>query len=548
MVKPIFAQGLQLKQSLAQKQSQSLAMTPQMQQAIALLQMNNLELETLIAEEVAQNPLLEREGRNIYERDADKDLRQKDAPSDAPLNDKDMGAQMRKGEMLGASEVADYENRWDVDSPAIRHAARATLETSRELANPGQVIEESVFEPATLQTYLRTQIADENLVPVIRQTCLALIEWIDEKGYLREDDKELTQTLGIDVYALHEALGFCRALQPAGVFARTLPECLSLQLRARDLWSPAHDVMLENLNMIMQGALGKLARLCRVTPARLDRMIHDLRTLDPHPGLAFEVDMFQARPPEVLVSEDSTTQIGWRIELNEETLPRVVVQTGYWEELAAKKMSKEDRKYLQRHYQSGQWLVRAMTQRAATLLQVGQEICRRQKGFLQKGVQSLKPMVMRDIAEALDIHESTVSRVVANKLMQTPRGVFEMKYFFTSAIRTSARAGAGAGVGGAKKGAGRVKGAADAGKNAEKNAEKNSGEMSSKAVRAHIVTLIENELTQGAQKILSDDALAKILQGEGIAIARRTVAKYREAMGLPDSAARKRAAKMPPLK
>lgn len=503
-----FTQGLQL------KQSQSLKMTPQMQQAIRLLQMNNLELEKLVEEEVSQNPLLEKLSVNDFESAKKEYFLDGQEVLEPQTESETMDTQMRNGEMLGSGEVADYENRWDVDSPVIRHAERVTLETSRELANPGQVIEESVSESQTLQAHLRAQIGDENLVASIRNTCLALIEWVDEQGYLREDDKELTETLGIDFYDLDEALGFCRKLLPAGVFARSMPDCLSLQLRDRGLWTPAHDVMLANLDMVMKADLSKLARRCDISPAQLDKMIHDLRALDPHPARAFETDVFQTRPPEVLVTKDPRTQTGWRVELNEETLPRLVVQTGYWEELAAKKMSKDDRKYLQTQYQSGQWLVRAMSQRAATLLQVAQEICCRQKGFLEKGVQALRPMVMRDIAEELDVHESTVSRVVANKLMQTPRGVFEMKYFFNTAIRASSDVGDG------------------------------SGEVSSHAVRARITELIEGELQQGAKKVLSDEAIAKALKAEGMTIARRTVAKYREAMRLPDSAARKRTAKL----
>ncbi len=495
---------MKLQAHLKVKQTQSLKMTPQLQLAIKLLQLNNLELETKIAEEVEKNPLIERHNESHESHESnDIALGESSLSSESGLEMSEatkIDEQMRRGEMLGTGAEVDYENRWDGET--------AEFSATSEM-NPGRVIEQLVSEQPSLRSSLRTQIYQDIRDDGIKPVCLALVEWLDEDGYLREDDKELVATLGIDFKLLDKALIQCRRLLPIGVFARSLPDCLSLQLRAKGLWARGCDVMLVNLEMIMGGELGKLARLCDVRPSALDKMIHDLRLLDPRPVHAFEKDIFQARAPEVLIFEDTDEALGYRVELNEETLPKIVMLNGYWEELARKKMSKQDRKYLQDSYQSGQWLLRAMTQRAASILQVSKEICRRQKGFFEAGIAGLKPMIMRDVADELDMHESTVSRVVANKLIQTPRGVFEMRYFFTSAIASS-----------------------------------DGGEAhSAEAVRARIRALIENELEQGKKKVLSDEAIAKVLKFEGMNIARRTVAKYREAMKLPTSAMRKRSAK-----
>lgn len=494
---------MKLQPQLNLKQSQSLVMTPQLQLAIRLLQLNNLELEKKIIDEVEKNPLLERErGSDDIAIASDGDMPD-DIPSEPGGGETPsaMDEQMRRGEMLGTGSDTDYENRWDIEETGLGAKAEQ---------DPGAVIEQVVSEQLGLRETLRQQIHQDISDVRIKPVCLALVEWLDEEGYLREDDGELMSALGVDDKTLEYALAQCRLLTPAGVFARSLTDCLGLQLRVKGLWTPAHEAMLSNMEMIMRGELGKLARLCNVRPAELDRMIHDLRALDPHPARLFEKDVFQARPPEIIITEDDRQELGYRIELNEETLPRIVVLSGYWQELADRKMSKQDRKYLQDSYQSGQWLVRAMNQRAASMLQVAREICRRQQAFFAQGISGLKPMIMRDVADELDMHESTVSRVVANKLVQTPRGVFEMRYFFTSAIASA-----------------------------------DGGEAhSAEAVRARIRELIDTELEQGAKKVLSDEAIARVLKDESMDIARRTVAKYREAMNLPTSAERKRAAKL----
>jgi len=496
---------MKLQTGLQVKQTQTLAMTPQMQQAIRLLQFNNLELEQYLADEVQQNPLLERQSKNDFEETSRK----------TSLGEDSLAVDMKIAhkEISGIGTDADYENRWDSDRPPVSQSRLHQTQKmemnrlpgeSRKLADPGYVIEQTVSQADTLRGHLLMQLREENLRQPLKSICFALIEWLDSDGYLRETDKEIIEALGIDYAQLDEAFCFLRRLTPAGVFARDLADCLSLQLQAKNLWTPAYNVLVQNLPLIMQGELATLARKCDVSHTLLNRMIHELRPLDPHPGRAFENDILQTRPPEVIIREQGGT---WHVELNEESLPKILLLDGYWEELAARKMSKQDRKYLNKCYQSGQWLVKALNQRAATILQVAREITRRQHAFLEKGVHHLQPMILRDIAEELDLHESTVSRVTANKLVQTPRGVFDMRYFFSAAI----------------------------------NHNNNGTAHSAEAVRARIKELI---VAETASKTLSDEALVKALQADGIDIARRTIAKYREAMHIPNSTQRKRLAKL----
>jgi RNA polymerase sigma-54 factor len=288
---------------------------------------------------------------------------------------------------------------------------------------------------------------------------------------------------------------------PAGVFARSLAECLRLQLAARDRLDATMVALLDNLDLLAARELSRLATLCEVDDEELVLMVHELRELDPKPGLAFAAETAQTIVADVLVSRRADG--GWAVELNAETLPRVLVNNRYYAEVSRHARAKQDRAYLGENLQSANWLVKALDQRANTILKVTGEIVRRQQGFLLHGVRHLRPLTLRDVAEAVEMHESTVSRVTSHKYMATHRGIFELKYFFTSAIP------------------GRAGGEA----------------VSSEAVRDHIRSLIDKET---ANAVLSDDRLVTLLRGSGIDIARRTVAKYRESMKIPSSVQRRR--------
>jgi len=527
---------MNMRTRLQTKLNQSLVMTPQMQQAIHLLQLNNLELEGVLVQEITDNPFLERDGATDFESVASAETgnspekpvaNTSDTPDTADITAPEVGGldtEMREGQFPGSDATdADYENRWDSDEAGRQqatasHALTEMLGGGAGQNNPGEIIEQVVSGEVSFRDYLRDQIHDNNLPDDLKYICLTLIEWLDGDGYLREPDSELCAALSLSKEQLAEAVDFLQELQPVGICARSLPDRLRLQLREKGLWSQAYAVLLKNLDLLAKGEMTLIAQKCHVKKPELSRMVTNLRKLDPKITSRFENAASQVRPPEIIVrpasaSDDNAIE-GWHVELNDETLPKVLLLDRYWEELAAHKMTEKDRKYLSGNYQSGQWLVKTLNQRAVTMLRVAREIVRQQTAFLEDGVQYLKPMILADIAEQLDLHESTVSRVTAGKLIETPRGMFELKFFFTTGLNRS-----------------------DGG-----------GEHSAAAVRARIEKLVMQETIPVAKgvkpKILSDDALAKALQADGVDIARRTVAKYREALGIPSSAQRKRTARL----
>jgi RNA polymerase sigma-54 factor len=303
---------------------------------------------------------------------------------------------------------------------------------------------------------------------------------------------------------------------PVGIAANSLADRLSMQLHYEGLWHPDFEVIIDNLDLLGRGEVNLLAKKGKIRSRVLLDRIETIRQLNPKITSSFKSEATQERQPDILVFESDMTDEeygNWRVELNDNTLPKVLVLDRYWEELAAKKMPSKDREYLNACYNSGNWLVKSMNQRAITLLRVAREIVKQQPEFLEKGLDDLKPMTLRDIAEELDLHESTVSRVTANKLMETPRGIFDLKFFFSVGI----------------------------------SAKEGDKSHSARAVKERIKNLVAgetNNLKGGRPKIFSDEALALALQNDGIDIARRTVAKYREAIGIPSSADRKRAARL----
>ena len=286
-----------------------------------------------------------------------------------------------------------------------------------------------------------------------------------------------------------------------GLFARNLSECLALQLKEIDRLDPAMQTLLDNLGLLAVRDISTLVELCGVDAEDIADMFIEIKKLDPKPAQAFENTVMQPIIPDVIMT--FSVGSGWIIELNSEALPKVLVNNRYFATISTATQSKEDKRYINDCYQSANWLVKSLHQRATTILKVSSEIVRQQEAFFSKGVQYLRPLVLRDIADAIDMHESTVSRVTSNKFISSPRGIFELKYFFTAAISSS------------------------------------SGDetYSSESVRYRIKSLIDNETID---EILSDDKIVNILKSQGIDVARRTVAKYREAMGLASSIQRRR--------
>jgi RNA polymerase sigma-54 factor len=457
-------------------------MTPQLQQAIKLLQLSNVELAAYVEGELVQNPLLERD----------------DGPSDGdgptsgePTEAGDAEAVELWHDVAGAEGEGNLDLAGDPDAWRSRPAQPAGDDL------PG--LEQTLVRPVTLREHLLEQLAVEIGEPVDRVIGAHLIELVDEAGYLTGDTATAAEQLGCDKSRIEAVLARLQRFDPAGVFARDLAECLALQLKERNRYDPAMQALLENLPLLASRNAQQLMRLGQVAAADLADMVAEIKALDPKPGLVFDPATAAPIVPDVFLRPQPDG--GWLVELNSDTLPRVLINTRYFAEVSGAARNKAEKEYISERYHSANWLVKALHQRATTILKVAREIVRQQEGFLRHGVQHLKPLVLRDIAQAIEMHESTVSRVTSNKYMHTPRGLFELKYFFTSSI-----AGA-------------------------------DGEaLSAEAVRFRIKALIDAE----ANDVLSDDRIVEILTKDGVDIARRTVAKYREAMHIPSSVQRRR--------
>ena len=341
--------------------------------------------------------------------------------------------------------------------------------------------------------------------PIERLIGFHLIDMLDEAGYLVGSLQELADLLGCSMERVEAALAAVQRFDPSGIFARDLKECLAIQLAERNRLDPAMAVLLDHLDLVAQRDQAKIMKLCRLDAEDVADMVAELRALNPKPALAFDTSPAEAIIPDILMQPRPDGV--WHIELNPETLPKVLVNARYHAEVRLRARTREERDYLTDRLQQANWLVKALHQRATTILKVATEIVRQQSAFFQKGVEHLRPLTLRDVAEQVELHESTVSRVTANKYIATPRGTLELKYFFTAAI---------AGLGGQ--------------------------EHSAEAVRHRIRQLIDQET---AEKVLSDDMIVAILHADGIDIARRTVAKYREAMRIPSSVQRRRDKRSP---
>jgi len=531
------------------KTVQTLVMTPQLQQAIKLLQLNNLELSEYIEQELEQNPLLEREdsGRegdgpasasagDAYG-DADGGTQEfaRDGDSSAELSADaggfetgDEGAFSAEGsggddivqrdavELVGSEDMsfggddsldADYENVWSGDTESSIPAGGDGDSLHWQVQGAGGFdSDDSDMENAPageidLRDHLQEQINIDINDPVHRLIALHMLDNLDDAGYLAADLDEIAQTLGCGYETVETVLQTVQRFDPPGIFARDLADCLRIQLEDRNHFDPAIQIVIENLDMLGRREFKELKRLCGVTAEDFAHMVDEIKTLNPKPALAFDHSVAQPVIPDVSVRRGP--EGGWVVELNSDTLPRVLINNRYHTEIARSASRKEDKEYIAECYQSANWLVRALHQRAQTIMKVSSEIVRQQEDFMERGVQYLRPLVLRNIAEALDIHESTVSRVTNNKYITTPRGIFELKYFFTFAI-----------------------------------GDKEDGEAASaEAVRFRIRSLIDSE---SVDNVLSDDKIVSILQGAGVDIARRTVAKYRESMRIPSSVQRRR--------
>lgn len=492
------------------RQSQSLVMTPQLQQAIKLLALSNLEIEAFIGEALDSNPLLELGDG---------------APAGGPEPGFEAEPEGLRRTTLESSPVDQLvsEGRAADDRPLDIDAS--TLDRDRDtgdgartdftdslgdfgssgVGGEGPDIDERGGGGATLAEHLHGQIGALTSDPALLFASRWLIDQIDEAGYLATTLEEAGGALGLPQVAMQAALGLVQSLDPTGVGARSLAECIALQAREADRYDPCMARLIDNLDLLARGEIARLKRLCQVDDEDFADMLRELRSYDPKPGLRFGTGPAEAVVPDILVQavmgEDGVP--GWDIALNPATLPRLVVNRRYYVEMRGACVGKDAKAWLGERLADANWLLKALDQRQKTILKVSAEIVKQQEGFFRLGVAHLKPLTLRTVAEAIAMHESTVSRVTSNKYLHCARGTFELKYFFTSGVASADGEGA----------------------------------VSAEAVKAAIRQLIDAE---DPKAVLSDDTLVDLLKKRGFDLARRTVAKYREAIGLGSSVQRRR--------
>lgn len=506
---------MSLSTNLHFRQSQSLVMTPQLMQSIRLLQYTPLELLQFIETQVQSNPLLELHDKNAGETFAQDEVAASKTGETATEQDWSGSVD---GEM---SHIGDMEKSLDVNlenvypDGEIGPTAKVTerdqnfsANGSSEVFTPGNDIDLDNFAAKApgMREAMNEQIAMTFKSSANRMIATDLVDHLDDAGYLHADFNEISERLGAGIDEIEAVLERIQQFDPPGMFARNLEECLQIQLKRKDRLDPAMKALVENLELLAKRDFKSLIKICGVGDADLSDMMTEIKALDPKPGTCFETSSAQTVIPDVFVKQ--TTAGEWHVEMNSETLPKVLVNQSYYATVTRDiEKSSPDYDFMSECLQSANWLCRSLDQRAKTIIKVASEIVRQQDEFLTKGVSYLKPLNLKSVAEEIDMHESTVSRVTSNKYIMTPRGLFELKYFFTVSLAGS----------------------------------EGTDSHSAEAVRHRIKAMIDNE-TIG--KILSDDDIVKALKAENIEIARRTIAKYRESMNIPSSVQRRREKKL----
>jgi RNA polymerase sigma-54 factor len=479
------------------KQTQQLVMTPQLQQAIKLLQMSNLELAEYVERAAEQNPLLEIAPAET--------VAATDLPTPPPASDLLAATDKRvtaEGDLALGEETFDNgaENLHDgasSEGAAPARGARNAL-TGATAGEDAPSLEERLAERPALRDHLRSQLGQARAPGVVRLIARYLVEELDEHGYLRTDLAEIADRIGVARAQAEAALLLLQSCDPTGVGARSLAECLSLQLRERGRLDPAMQALVDNLDVLARADWKRLRALCAVDAEDLADMVQELRRLDPRPCAGFDATEPETLIPDILLRRSGWG--GWHLELNSDTLPRVLLDRSYAATIGAVRCA-ETRRYLGECQASANWLIRSLDQRARTILKIATEIVRHQQRFFDEGIAGLRPLNLRTVAEAVGMHESTASRVTSNKYIATDRGIFELKFFFTNAVGGDA-------VG-----------------------------IAAESVRHRIKAMIDEEAPSA---VLSDDEIVERLCASGIDIARRTVAKYRKSLNIPSSIERRR--------
>lgn len=486
------------------RQSQNLVMTQALQQSIKLLQLSAVELQEYIDEELEKNPLLSKEEEAAEDSaepaeegieasgGEDEDSRVEAREVDVSDSDYSVNEELVEGA---------YGDEWSEGESTAISAGPQGSSGGYDDEGEGYGIESAEAHDKTLREHILEQIHMDITDAAELLIAEKLTELLDDAGYLREDTGALAEELGASKEEIEAVISKLQQMEPVGVFARSLTECLALQLKDMDRLDPIMETFLENIEMMASGDVAGLRKKCNADAEDFSQMLEDIRRCNPKPGLGFAREDVQAVIPDVIVRRAKSG--GWHLELNPEAMPRVLVNKHYAADVGARKEDKEAKKFVSEQMANANWLVKALDQRANTILKVATEIVKQQDKFLVHGIRFLKPLVLKDIAAAVGMHESTISRVTTSKFMATPRGTLELKFFFTSAI----------------------------------NAGTGANDFSSKTVQFYIKELVNAE---DPKDILSDDAIVKRLKDRNIDVARRTVTKYREEMNIPSSVIRRR--------
>jgi RNA polymerase sigma-54 factor len=472
-------------------------MTQQLQQSIKLLQATALELQAFVDLELEKNPFLSQEDE---ESDSPADAQPEASTEETAPREADFGGDENFSSEM--PESRDSDDSHEIETDYLNSSHSTSSRAAGDFDDDERTIDDNPSQGMTLREHLLSQLQVDIQGPVQRMIGAHLIDLVDDAGYIKDDLKAVAETLGSEVSEVEAVLVLLQRFDPAGICARNLSECLSLQLKDKNRLDPAMQSLLAHLHLLGDGKFTDLQKKCGVDQEDLKQMIAEIRELNPKPGAGFNHDVVQAVEPDIFVRR--LPDGNWHVELNMNNFPKVMVNQRYYKKVTATTKNQQDKQYLAERFGTANWLVRALKQRADTMLKVGSELVKQQDAFFRLGVRYLKPMTLKDIAAATGYHESTISRVTSGKFIICPRGTFELKYFFTSALA---------------------------------RAEGRGDDISSAAVKNHIQEMVEKE-TVG--HILSDDELAAMLKERNITVARRTVAKYREALHIPSSPKRKR--------
>jgi len=471
---------------LQQRQVQRLTMTQEMQLSLQLLQYDFVDLAAYLGQEIESNPLMEFDGDGPT------------APPKANSNEEAATSPENPDAMDNALYNSVFTNDCRGDNPAQPPGYNSGFHETAPLPAPnaGSGLAPNFRKEQTLYDHVHGQISLLMLEPGEAMIANYLADSLDDAGYLTAPLEEAAEALGCTVGEVEQVLLRLQQLEPPGIFARNLKDCLRLQLEDKGLYNECAKVVLEHLDMVAANNIPSLTKLAGASREHIGELLGEIRKLDPKPALCFEAaGPLQTLIPDIFVRKDKKG--GWRVELNNDALPKLLINESYSTALKDKALSKKENAYLRDCRTRAGWLKRALDQRAQTILKVARAMVEHQQAFFDQGIRHLRPYTYREIAETAQLHESTISRVVANKYLSSPRGNFKLRYFFSSQL---------AGEEGAT--------------------------ASATAVKHRIREIIE---TETPPKVLSDDKIAALLKAEGISISRRTVMKYRETMRIPSS-------------